>query len=1448
MATFYSPEQIKSTKDSNRIPDDATLFTAPDGTLIWARPGVTADQLGLGNKLPDGTYDRSRYGAGGVYLVAPPPVSPPSIQILPPNYTGPVPPRQLPDYTNIAPPPPPVSNGSQYFQIRVGVYAPPRPAQLELIANLDVFPPIPVFSPDNINVDWTLLIRPIPIALTDSVIAAARRLLQGKIPSYFDQDRVGKTLLNFGEDYQMPIINWQYDPSEPSGRTILVKTYRPLPEDAQVFSELWIDRELSPSLLDQLFVVFIPGEGLRVYLRPPNRNINVRNLDGNEVNNVTLTSLFTTSSFDPIKPNDPIMNEWFITSLEGAELNINYTNFSNFVFYSSAKERVRAFKQKLATIENYDAVIAQQSSSIATITSGLSGFTSSISYPTVIRIAQQREDLLRSFDGFERHLYYASGSQYSSSFSGEEIDQLYFMKPFEWPKISGSVISVVSASNANLYPVLVGPDVLPAPEDGGFGFVSWIDAVEYIAEEYDRQNQNRLVNNLPEYLVNDPRSQDFIKLLDLVGHHFDILKAYADAMPDIYDRNSNPTEGLSVDMIWNIAEAFGINLPNQYAVKALVDYTTGEIGQVSPKVYRQVAAETWKRFLHNHIFLTKAKGTKAALRGLLNSYGILPTTIQIRETATPSFYTTQSYEMIEEQTNALNIRSGSYVQIPWSGSGLEFINTVQARFATTTVTRSALYNVDNNWSLQLIPVSRSFGYLAYISGTTVAASSSAFPIFDGTFYSTTLQRTPTSINLWLQQTDDDGDIVYDSYVTSSVASVGIWGSGTVLYLGSSGTVPVAQPFAGFVDEFRMWIEVLSDDTIDFHAKYPGLYNGNTVSSARDSLPVRLSFNKPRNLGSVNPLNRFVVNETPYIRVTGRSAAMSQFTASAFPNETGYPNSMEVITRNVLRFAPNAGGSQYVTNKVVIADPPIFRTLSDDSGSGVPVLSHKKSMVTIEDKQNAVQSNNVVGFFFSITDAINDSIIRSVGNVDIQDYIGDPSDLYEVRYKNLDDINKLYWSNYAYSYNYNSFVEFVDTLLQPLFKQAKEFVPARAKLLTGIVLEPHILERNKIQWKKINTSGKGTFEENVNPTLEADPFTSQPTTIDASFDVYNVLVEQPSANQVIVATYDTFDARYDMNETDQPQAEWAAYDVIYEMVGEEPIKASFDMFDGSTRSFEGIDDIDTDFLYIDDNTSALDYEKFLLQRFRATSTAQIREDDKAAFTQLLVTYRPGSRVNVNTGINPEVGENFYVSPVEPYIDFSNIGVVNYFTQPDGIFLVETQRRVRVGENSLTPAGVWTKGATYTAGQYVTQSDQVGAAEAGNGFEFVCVTPIASGSFISYNPPSLDTNNWRRVRYTTVPTYDIRVVSSVNGQLQLVDSGSGYVPFVGYAKEHYRFRRDIRLGTLRRIWLGCKQSDDTTFDGGPAVEVIPSAGDVLVVSTGAEPVQRTNDNAGPILDVR
>jgi hypothetical protein len=168
--------------------------------------------------------------------------------------------------------------------------------------------------------------------------------------------------------------------------------------------------------------------------------------------------------------------------------------------------------------------------------------------------------------------------------------------------------------------------------------------------------------------------------------------------------------------------------------------------------------------------------------------------------------------------------------------------------------------------------------------------------------------------------------------------------------------------------------------------------------------------------------------------------------------------MSVIVREVTRYNPTAA-TQFTTNKTIIADPPVLKYVGT---TGVPVLSRTDSIVSYNEKTLDAQNVNVVGFYFSITDAINDNIIRSIGTIDLQNLIGDPSDQYSVNYAALAQINDLYWTTYAYNYNVNQFVDFVKNLLEPLFEQAKKLIPARAKLLSGIVHEPHILERSKFR--------------------------------------------------------------------------------------------------------------------------------------------------------------------------------------------------------------------------------------------------------------------------------------------------------------------------------------------------------------------------------------------------
>lgn len=1239
-----------------------------------------------------------------------------------------------------------------------------------LTVRITVISIAPEYEREIITIPTTLSLNPITLKLFDAIVQEYKAKANGRIESFFDVDRELKTLLNFGNDYQTLITNWMYDPTDATRQTLLVKLYIPLPDEVTEKTSTWISRELSLPLNDKMFVNIITPPEQPLYLRPPNRNVAVAGKMGSSIDNKSMSSLLTTSSFDEVKPNDPIVEQWYTHDYNLAELNINYADYREFVFFGSAESRLNAFIEKLRQIENLDSIIASNSASLAL--TGSAHITGSVSYPAIKRLADDRLELLRSFDGYERFLYYDSSAEYSSSLNTEDSqDAIYYSSDATWPKISGSVAPIASAS-------------------------SWIETQTAIASAYDAANQNSLKNSVPEYLKFDESSDEFLTFLDLVGQQFDTLKVYIDHMPNIYDRNSDPDNGMSPDMVWNIAKSFGIDLPNQYAIKSLVDYTIGEIGEVSPTIYRRVAAETWKRFLHNQLFLMKTKGTKQSLNALANVYGVLPTTLQIRESATPGVaLPTGTFEVYEEQTNALAFSGGQFIAFP--SSALQNLKTVEMRFATTTATQSILYQGGATWSLQLTPISGTSGYVTLKMGSDITAQVGPIEVYSGDYYSVALVRYTTGsiFELSVRRTEDD-TLVEEFHASESVAVSSSIFSSVPSYLGGSGSA-YGQPFTGYVDEFRLWSEALTDHTLDFHARYPGLYNGNTSTSSKDSLLVRLSFNKPRNLGSASLADRIVLNESPLIRsMASSSAVLSAFTASNFDNSTSYPYSMAVVNRTVQRFNPNGGANLFSSNKVIVVDPPELKYLDGETSSSIPVLHHDRSIVSLQEKQDGGQSTNLVGFYFSLANAINDSIIKTIGYFDVQNLIGDPADLYESKYTDLQALNEIYWTYYAYDYNVNSFVDFVRNLLDSLFIQAKEMAPARAKLLTGIVHEPHILERVKIEQKPIEVSaGRLTRHNTDTYNLEANVIDSSPS--------WSAEFKNPSG-QILIQDTTLIHAGASQLEGIFNNSQSLV------VLGEKP-----------EYSME---------ITIPDETA------FLFGEVPVYS---------AEIARMVWTLFEPSKLSINAA---EPSMSFVQENITNLSNFENIESYTYFSDLSG--LVPTKQRVLIRRNSniLRSRGTWVAGTVYSRNDWVAQSGSLGDAIPGNNREFVCISP--AGNFASNLPPYLDPANWAPMSYISTEQISMKLAVLVNNEVALVDpSNQGSNSVVrGYRPEHYKFYRDYRKGILNHQWLGCLQTDDTTPDGRPAVEITLSQGDTLVVHDPTEPIQPVDNVNGPILDVQ
>ena len=334
--------------------------------------------------------------------------------------------------------------------------------------------------------------------------------------------------------------------------------------------------------------------------------------------------------------------------------------------------RLAAFKQKLQEIERLESLRTQFETNYATTSSAAIVFLQEKS----AEYSVQKENIIRAFDRYEQYLFFTpsgSNTPYSASFDyvdgGTEYNSLGY-----WPK-SGSVLWPANSEVAT----------------------NWYETQLAIAQRYDEFNENNLVNTIPTYLREDHESSPYLTFVSMIGQLFDNIKLYIDQFPYIYSRNLNPNEELSKDLISEIAQSIGFKLPTVDSVYNLTDNILGT-NESTPR--RDLAAEIYKRLLHNLPFFAKAKGTKTALETLLKTFGITSQLLTVRETGTP---TSSSYRVFDEYTTGLDFDETniSYVQLPILASNRD---PVTLQLNCTVAKSKEIRNIFKaNIAIQLVP-------------------------------------------------------------------------------------------------------------------------------------------------------------------------------------------------------------------------------------------------------------------------------------------------------------------------------------------------------------------------------------------------------------------------------------------------------------------------------------------------------------------------------------------------------------------------------------------------------------------------------------------------------------------------------------------------------------------------------------------------------------------------
>ena len=908
-------------------------------------------------------------------------------------------------------------------------------------------------------------------------------------------------LLNFGNDQQVISNNFKVDTTT-NEVSFLIKLYDPLPTQFQQKTTLWVVEEISVS---QAYNVTIPYPEFEPndfqIISGPNYSINVvgqQGASGQSFDFNTLVGTDLTSSFDQLN-----------NILDRTEVNISvdYTDYKNFVHFSSAFTRLENFSYKVGLIErltNSIAVIPNASVNIE--------YSSSKAVLTA-----QVEDITKHFDGYEYFLYYNSGSAKS------------------WPKTTSAPPYILATT-------------------GSTEAIDWLgNATDELgqagtASRYDDENPDYLYNTIPEYLRSDPSNAKYDLFVDMVAQQYDNTWLYTKDLTNRFNADNRLDYGISRDLVADAIRDFGVklyssNFNTDDLYTAFLGITpsgsafpfpnmTGSIGGVvnTPSGFEyvnntisasndivplnEVDQQLYKRVYHNLPYLLKKKGTVGGLKALITSYGIPSTILRVSEFGGRDRDFTQDWDLKQEVFNyALHLEGiKNYTALTSSfqmnNSWIESAETpakspqsIQFRFKTPGIPTSSFYqNVwvgDTNKAFITlsytgsgfqsgsysgsVPINNnSYGQLRFYPEGSVGHNKEKFaqidlPFFDGGWWS--IQASfdyddAVTKKAYIYGANRIGEGVGFKAVKSvDITDPQYWTSVEKSYFPSAsaltlGPVPTSNyglavygqdiygaasidylPLTGSLQEVRYWDVVLSESLFYDYVVNPYSTQGNSINSTPQELIFRADLGTELNTSSRQSIHPKITGSWD-ITQSFRSPNTSDF--HIIGNDTG---SWSQNTESIYYNQTPGGIKNRISDKIRLVNTVI------PSGS---TLSPYRSVQQEVYPSGSNPSVNYLEVAFSPQNQINDDIIAQIGDFNLGEYIGDPRQISESidSYPALDKLRDEYFEKYIGSYDLNDFIRLIKFFDNSLFKMIEDFTPARTTLSSGVVIKQNLLERNK----------------------------------------------------------------------------------------------------------------------------------------------------------------------------------------------------------------------------------------------------------------------------------------------------------------------------------------------------------------------------------------------------
>ena len=930
------------------------------------------------------------------------------------------------------------------------------------------------------------------VALTNDFINEIQTTPLGYVDFYLD----------FGDNQLIIANNILLDNTNVDDPTILIKLYEPLPEQFTLKTQCWVVQQIANSLAYNISITPTFSDiGDNIYINRPNFNLSVSDTINNSTDYTNYTNLTSTTSSYAQGTGSLQYQLNNLLAQKGLSINIDYSDYSNFIHFSSAQTRLENFYYKLQLLEQYT-----YSASFSNSSSSGSYYVSSSNIVWQAKI----DEIITTFDPYEYYLYYTSAST-------------------AWPKTGNTPpytnFSTTSTSGSQ-----------------------WFVSQSLVAEEYDLENNNALTLAIPSYILDNSDNYDFELFVEMIGQSFDSIFIYLQDVTNKYNADNRLNYGVSKDLVADILRDMGVkiyqnnfssndlyqaligitpsgslyNLPfttTQYPVptgSGLEYITTYVTASSTSSLYPtdDINKETYKRIYHNIPLLFKKKGSVAGVRDLITTFGVDATILRINEFGgkdrnVNSFDNWQDEYNYAFYTSGSSYISSSFVLNSAWGATSDNPQSVEFRFRTdvlpqntASVATQSLWQTNQNVSLILKYTGSGYTSGSYSGSiidpyyqyakldfapdpTTPSNTASIYlPFYNEGWWSVLINKNSNVYTLYAKNKNykgEDGNVISFQASSSVTSAATSWNSSTISYFGISSSL-TGKIFTGSLQEIRYYTLPLPESNFDAYVMNPYSSELSEYLAFRATLGGEL----------------YTASISVHPKVTG-----SWVTTSSFASNSNFYTSSGVYIPNteVFYFDQVPAGIQNAISQKIKQQNIVLPYSS--SNLNIPNADVLSPFVSIQQFPSVSSSYtrdiDYVEIGFSPQNEINEDINSQIGYFNLGEVIGDPrfqSSSLDT-YPDLDAIRDSYFEKYVSNYQELDYIRLIEFFDNSLFKMLADFVPARTSLASGIIIKNTLLDRNRYRTPQVTTSASIAFIGSGSTNI---PYVVEDQTITGSIDV------------------------------------------------------------------------------------------------------------------------------------------------------------------------------------------------------------------------------------------------------------------------------------------------------------------------------------------------------------